>query len=234
MKKSELRKIIKESINELMNEQSVKVSRGKGVRDIQTGEFRDPTPQEKQMIDNAFGRSDKKLKEQNVVGVNPNARHIFGCDCDKNGFIIQYPGGGGMHFCDPGPDPTNPYAITSNYYEVYNGEVNGGVPQTGDIIWVPQFNRSIKVVGTMPAGVGNLLNLANCACPGNSGCIPPPIAPPSNPTDNIALRTPTQGSNNPCAEFSRFTRAEQSDICEECLTQPQGQFCECCEDTMIR
>ena len=53
-------------------------------------------------------------------------------------------------------------------------------------------------------------------------------------TDNTTPRIPTQGSNNPCAEFSRFTRAEKSDICEECLTRPQGQFCECCEDTMIR
>lgn len=65
----------------------------------------------------------------------------------------------------------------------------------------------------------------------------------SGPTGvGIDRDAPERGEDTPtmaptaCDEFSRFTREEKSDICEECLTNPNSfpEFCECCDDSMIR
>ena len=64
----------------------------------------------------------------------------------------------------------------------------------------------------------------------------------SGPTAvGIDRDAPERGEDTPtmtptaCDEFSRFTREEKSDICGECLTNPNSfpEFCECCDDSMI-
>ena len=233
MKKSQLKNIIRESIKELMTEQA-------------TGNCTNPV-HSNPAVNVPFGIS-RQAVSYTPGGFYPNNLYWFICPQQDIG--NRYQTVPGTACCWPAGMPTqnvmNPVPNTSPNNDPYtavmnaqsmspgsNSGVNGVYARFEDCVMncPGQYSPSNPPPSSSPCGDAcweNYHNFGLTTTPQSPG-------PTGVGTDNMTSKTPpTQGSNNPCAEFSRFTRAEKSDICEECLTRPQGQFCECCEDTIIR
>ena len=62
-----------------------------------------------------------------------------------------------------------------------------------------------------------------------------PVIDPKSKDDPEKEGKPIEAPTS-CDEFSKMTKEEKSDICEECLTNPNSfpEFCGCCDDSMIK